>query len=308
MTEKIVPNLKMRPFNTTLMGVLKGVSDYFKMPLSDAWLFGGSGHAFLINIHEELCPSGPYVWNYETFFKLAENLGIEMKDLGFFHPKSTPDDIKQIEEVLKERIDDNVPCSLLNLENQLISGYNGKHFITQQPWPGVDFPPKTLTFQTWEELGKEFHISFFGFARTERADELTVIKDSLRYAVDLARNPSKYRHEHYYVGLEAYDTWIKAVEAGHGPSHGNWWNGTVWWECRQMASEYFSEIASKFKGETSQKAENLSEQYGDLAKLLNEAKEKELADDRKTKTLLEAKRIEKLLINEIEEFLDSLPS
>ena len=308
MTQKIVPNLKMHPFNTTLMGVLKGVSDFLKMPLSGAWLFGGSGHAFLINIHEELCPSGPYVWNYETFFKLAKNLGIEMKDLGFFHPKSTPHEIKQIEEVLKEKIDDNVPCSLLNLENQLISGYNDKHFITQQPWPSVDFPPKTLTFQTWEELGNEFHISFFSFAQTERADELTLIKESLRYAVDLVRNPSKYRHEHYYVGLEAYDTWIKAVEAGHGPSHGNWWNGTVWWECRQMASKYFSEIASKLKGETSQKAKNLSKQYGDLAKLLNEAKEKELADDKKTKTLLEAKRIEKSLINEIEEFLDNLPS
>jgi len=308
MTEKIVPNLKMHPFNTTLMGVLKGVSDFFKIPLSDAWLFGGSGHAFLINIHEELCSSGPYVWNYETFFKLAKNLGIETKDLGFFHPKSTPHEIKQIEEVLKEKIDDNVPCSLLNLENQLISGYNDKHFITQQPWPTVDFPPKTLTFQTWEELGNQFHISFFSFAQTERADDLTVIEESLDYAVDLVRNPSKYRHEHYYVGLEAYDTWVKAVEAGHGPSHGNWWNGTVWWECREMASKYFSEIASKLKGETSQKATNLSKQYGDLAKLLNEAKEKELADDRKTKTLLEAKRIEKSLINEIEEFLDNLPS
>ena len=62
MAEKTIPNLKMYPFETTLMGVLKGVADYFDIAVSDAWLFGGSGHAFLINIHEQLCPSGPYVW------------------------------------------------------------------------------------------------------------------------------------------------------------------------------------------------------------------------------------------------------
>jgi hypothetical protein len=90
MAENMIPNLKMYPFNTTLMGVLKGVFEYFRIPVSDPWLFGGSGHAFLINIHEELCPSGPYVWNYKTFFELVRKLGIEMKDLGFFHPKSTP--------------------------------------------------------------------------------------------------------------------------------------------------------------------------------------------------------------------------
>ena len=27
-----------------------------------------SGHAFLMNVHEELCPSGPYLWRYDRFF------------------------------------------------------------------------------------------------------------------------------------------------------------------------------------------------------------------------------------------------
>ena len=301
----MIPNLKMYPFNTTLIGVLKGVFDYFRIPVSDPWLFGGSGHAFVINIHEELCPSGPYVWNYKTFFELVRKLGVEMKDLGFFHPKSAPDEIKEIEEILRRNIDENVPCSLLNLENQLVSGYNDTQFIVQQPWAKVDFPPKTLTFQTWEELGKEFHVSFFSFAQTEATGERTIIRDSLSYAVDLAKNPSRYRSEHYYIGLEAYDTWVKAVEAGHGPSHGNWWNGTVWWECREMASDYFSEIASKLQGATLDKAMNLSKQYGNVATFLNKARNKELADEKKIKVILEAKKAEGACVNEIEEFLST---
>jgi len=299
----MIPNLKMYPFNTTLIGVLKGVFDYFRIPVSDPWLFGGSGHAFVINIHEELCPSGPYVWNYKTFFELVRKLGVEMKDLGFFHPKSAPDEIKEIEEILRRNIDENVPCSLLNLENQLVSGYNDTQFIVQQPWAKVDFPPKTLTFQTWEELGKEFHVSFFSFAQTEATDERTIIRDSLSYAVDLAKNPARYRSEHYYIGLEAYDTWVKAVEAGHGPSHGNWWNGTVWWECREMASKYFSEIASKLQGEVSEIAMDLSKRYGDVATFLDKARNKELADAKKIKVILEAKKAEEACVNEIKEFL-----
>ena len=102
MVEKTVPNLKMYPFETTMMGVLKGVADHFDIAFSDAWLFGGSGHAFLINIHEQVCPSSPYCWKYETFYELLRNLGISMTNLGFFTSESTPEARVKIEEVLKK--------------------------------------------------------------------------------------------------------------------------------------------------------------------------------------------------------------
>lgn len=131
MVAKILSNLKMYPFNTTLMGMLKGVADFFGMAITDAWLFGGSGHAFLINIYEQLCPSGPYVWNYETFFKLVRNLGISIEDLGYFSAESKPDERGKVEQLLKGSIDAGIPCSLLNMENQLISGYDDTHSIVE---------------------------------------------------------------------------------------------------------------------------------------------------------------------------------
>jgi hypothetical protein len=304
---KTIPNLKMHPFNTTLMGVLKGVADYFEKSVSDAWLFGGSGHAFLINIHEQLCPSGPYAWNYETFFKLVRNLGISMESLGFFTAESTLGERRKVEEALKDKIDAGNPCSLLNMENQLISGYDDAHFIVQQPWPKEDLPitPKTLTFQTWKELGKEIHISFFTFTKTKKADDETTIEKSLTYAVDIIRNPNKYELKNYHIGLEAYDAWIKAVTDGYGSSHGNWWNGTVWSECREMASKYFLEIAQKGQGRTLINAKELS-RYTKIAKFLNKASDKKLADNEKIKTLQEAKKSEESCINEIEKMLNAL--
>jgi hypothetical protein len=306
MAKKVLPNLKMHPFETTMMGVLKGVVDYYEIDMSDAWLFGGSGHAFLINIHDQLCPSGPYCWKYEVFYRLLRNLGISMKELGFFTSETTSIERDEIEAILKKNIEAEIPCSLLNMENQLISGYDTKHshFIVQKPWPKADLPftPETLTFQTWKELGDEIHMDFFSFEKTPGAADGTVVKESLRYAVDLARNPDKHRFDqHYHVGLGAYEAWINAVKEGHGASHGNWWNGTVWWECRKMASDYFAEISQKFNGKVSEHASRLCNQYARIAELAFKASDKKLADIKKIKTLREAQKIEKSCIDEIDE-------
>jgi len=70
------------------MSVIKGVADYYQIPLSDPMLYGLSGHAFVINIHRDICPSGPYIWNHAEFFRLVKNLGIATEELGFFDPSS----------------------------------------------------------------------------------------------------------------------------------------------------------------------------------------------------------------------------
>jgi hypothetical protein len=46
-------NLHQPPFKSTLFGVIRGIATYFDLPYSDAFLFGASGHAFLMNIHKQ---------------------------------------------------------------------------------------------------------------------------------------------------------------------------------------------------------------------------------------------------------------
>jgi len=69
-------------FNTTLMGVVKAVSDFYSLSHSTPTVYGASGHAFMMNIHEVLCPSGPYCFNRKPLFALLMNLGIRTTDLG----------------------------------------------------------------------------------------------------------------------------------------------------------------------------------------------------------------------------------
>lgn len=72
---KKLENLKWAPRWVSHMGCLRGCLDYLGLDISDAWLYGGTGHAFVINIHPESCPSGPTAWKTMMLFELAPNLG-----------------------------------------------------------------------------------------------------------------------------------------------------------------------------------------------------------------------------------------
>ena len=106
MTAVKIESLTQPPFETTLMGVLRAVTDHFGIGVSDAVVYGGSGHAFLINVHEALCPSSPYCWKPDGFYPLVRNLGVEMTDLGFFHGGSSAEERAAVEEKLKVHLED----------------------------------------------------------------------------------------------------------------------------------------------------------------------------------------------------------
>lgn len=234
--------LKQPPLNTTMMGVYRAALDFYQLPASTPALFGLSGHAFVINIHKTLCPSGPYCWGREYVENLTAHLGLEVHNLGFFNQNSTPAERAAVEAKLRAALDAGEVCSLINMENQLITGYDDAGFHTAQPWPQMDFPPKHLNFGSWSELGNEIHVNFFNIKRRPPADLKSSVLASLRYLVDFNRNPAKHSKEPYACGLSAYPVWINAIREGHGNSHGHWWNAFVYQECRAHAAEFFREV------------------------------------------------------------------
>ncbi len=297
-------NIKMPGFNTSLMGVIKGVLDHYQFKISDAMAFGASGHAFLINVHEVICPSGPYCWKRDGFVKLVKNLGLEMIDLGFISAESSVDERRKLEQAVIGYLDKGVPCSVENMDNQIIYGYENDKLIMVQPWECVkDITPPILTFGTWEEFGKEIHACFYAFKKTDKKDGSTIIKESLIYATDLFENPGKYSWEKYKIGLAAYDNWAQGVEKGHGAEHGNWWNGMVWSECRNMASAYLAEIAQDLTGASSEAAKNLSRMYKDIADNLGRISDKEMAAPEKIQIIKELKVQEEKTVKGIKELL-----
>jgi hypothetical protein len=299
-------NLAQPPYETSLMGVVRGVFDHYEIEASTPWLYGATGHAFVVNIHEQLCPSGPYCWNGDGWVKLLENLGVTRKDLGFFHAGSPLADRAAVEAKIREHLERGVVCSHLNMDNQLIAGYDDHGLINRQPW-GPDCPvtPARLTWGSWDEWGEEVHVTFYAFERCEPADDRTAARASLEYAVDLYETPKAHTDEQYGMGPDGYANWITAVNDGHGGHHGAWWNATVWSECRKMASSYFTEIAERFP-EAADPARDLAARYATLAGNLLRAADKEMPAGEKATLLADTASAEREAVTRIPPLLEAL--
>ena len=289
-------NLKQPPFNTTLMGVIAGVSGYFGYDWPVETLFGTSGHAFMINIHKQLCPSGPYVWNDGLLSQNQRNAGIVRTGLGFFGPDSTAGQRAEVEAAVRQALNEGRPASLLNMENQLITGYDGKGLIVERIWeccPEI-VTPSRLTYGSWEEFGGEIHVSFQTYDKCEPATPEKTLTDAIAFALAVQDRPEAFDRTHdgmYATGSLAYDHWIDAVRQGHGAEHGNWWNGMVWSECREMAARYLMRAREPL-AEGGKKLMEIAWKYHDVAAFLCAAKEKDLSDAAKTELLGKARKLE----------------
>ena len=293
--------LSQAPLNTTFMGVIRGVFNYYGIAASDSILFGASGHGFAINIHTELCPSGPYCWNNQPVMDLLQNLGVRMDSLGYFSAECSLEVRRHVEGLIRMHLEGGHPCSLMNLENQLIYGFDENGFLVAQPWPGMDFPPKSLAFGTWHEMGDEIHVEFYSFMPTSRINLDSAIEQSLRYAVRVWRGPELQTSGPYGFGPDAYENWRNAIQAGFGTTHGNWWNGTVWSECRRYLAGYFQEVGLRLV--EPRLGEDLSKNFATIADLLAKVAEKDRATEDQIEKLHIAQATEETSIARIESYL-----
>ena len=239
--------LEQPPYDTSLMGVVKGALDHYDIACTPGKAFVASGHAFVLNVHEELCPSSPYVWDYRRFFELLRNLGLATEQLGMALPNAAASDKAALEEKVRTALDSGAVCSLLNLDNQLILGYDDAGFALAQPWDAIDSTPARLSYGSWRELqaGPPLDVLPVQPLRaTPLGADARATLDALDFAVELWRHPQRYAVERYGMGANAYANWLAALDAGHGDEHGNWWNGVVWAECRDRAGDYFQDLAA----------------------------------------------------------------
>jgi hypothetical protein len=302
-TSSKLKSLKQPPFNTTMMGVVKSAADHYDLKLSDAMLFGLSGHAFIINIHQTLCPSGPYCWKRERIDPLIANLGLKMTNLGFYGTGTDAKTKATIDAALRNVLDKGMPCSLMNMENQLINGYDDTGFFTAQPWKN-NFPPKKLSFGSWKEFGKRYHANFYTFEKKKPIDLRAAVLASLDYAVDMHRKPEDHTSKAYGIGPRAYDNWIAAIPK-HGKQHGNWWNGAVWAVCRHMAAVYFKEVGT-WDTSVAKECEHLTQQYQKISDNLKKVSDRKLAPEKQIARLREAKKIEIAAIEKIAALAEKL--
>jgi hypothetical protein len=299
-------NLKMKPFNTSLMGVVKGVADYYEFNYSDAFVFGATGQAFLINVHRKLCPSGPSCWNMSKFTELLKDMGIVMEDMGFYPPTLIKAARIKVESSVISQLNNRVPCSIVNNDHQIIYGFDESQLLCCQPWGMAKYPPSRLTFATWQELGDDFHVNFYNYLKVSAKNTKKIIFNSIMYAIELFESSESYSWENYGIGFDAYDNFIEAVKKGYGNSQGNWWNAKVWSECRSKAKDYLTEVSDYYDLETKEFMQDIAYIYGQISNYLEKISSKTLEDELKIKLLHKSKELEIENLENLKELLGRL--
>lgn len=251
---KKLENLRSILLWVSYIRCIKGCLDYLKMDVSTAWLFGATGHAFIINIPEGLDVSGPTALNYqEMFFSLGENIGYKTNIVSSF--KSDGDFAEKQKlawEKAKQAIDQGLPCYGWNLDTRfpefyVVHGYDDVGYYFCGPGANVEAGPKP-----WQELGSD-RIGWLGMHWLESvtpADDVTTVKEAFEFVLKHADNPKKWVFSGYRSGLAAFDLWIHELETGRANGHGVGMNAGCWGECRDYAVDFLMEARDRIGGDS----------------------------------------------------------
>jgi len=239
---KKLENLKWVPRWVSHLGCIKGCLNYFKMPITDAWLYGATGHAFILNITPDLCPSGPTDWNTEKIIKLGENIGYKIETVSGWKGNENLSYLQERAwEHVKTAIDNNIPCYGWELdipEFYVIFGYDDAGYFISGP--GCDQGKGPIP---WRNLGTSEIgvVEVRSIKHKEMAkDEKTVI-DAFSYALEYANNPDPWTDPRSSGGLRAYDTWIESLNKGIATEFGLAFNSIIWSECRKNVVNFLHE-------------------------------------------------------------------
>jgi len=236
--------LEWKPAWISHLGCHHGCIDYLGMDISRAWIFGGTGHAFAINIHEVLCPSGPTAWVTEPVDRLAANVGYLVEGVSGHTSHRDFDARQKIAWALVTGcIDSEVPCygwELAIPEWYVITGYDDEGYYFSGP--GADEARMPLPAEEIARTGIGW-LSVNCVVPSRPAPDEEILDGAIGFALDHAAG--RYSHEGYAAGPDAFEMWANAMETGKASRFGAGYNGECWRECRQTAVEFLREAKDR---------------------------------------------------------------
>lgn len=232
---------RWRPRRLSFLGCVLGGLDCLGSAADEGWLYGGCGYAFAMNVHENLCPSGPTAWDTRPTLALGRNVGFDLRGVFAVADADSLDATRVASwNLVREAIDEGSPCVAWNLaepEHYLVHGYDRRGYLFSGP--GCDEGDGWLA---WRRLGA----NQTGIVEAGRlsihppADDATTVREAFRFAVEHAHGRRPVGREHYRIGLGAYTAWIAALESGRASDAGARYNAGVWLECRRNAVSFLS--------------------------------------------------------------------
>jgi hypothetical protein len=261
---KRLPGLRIRQRAVERLGCIKGCLEYLGSDITFPWLYGGTGHAFIISLDPGVDVSSPDSWDHRPQFDLGANLGYTVDGFGVWEPDAA--DQRRAWDFVRANIDRGVPCFGFELKAYyggywVIYGYDdagndtGGYYYSG--WEeGGPLP--------WQKLGQLFipNLEVYSVQRCAAAPVAKTVKDGLSYALRHAQNPPEWIQSQARAGPAAWAYWAEALESGEAKRDHHTYNAGLWLECREMAVAFLKEAKPRLSGLPGELLDEAAAHYG----------------------------------------------
>lgn len=219
-------------------------------PVDQADVAGFSGYAFVMTVHEELCHSGPTMFDWRKLPAGIEFLGRHA--IAASRPKehhcakhkshtSRLGCLRAFEAAAKE-IRAGRPCVIWGTyapEFGIVVGIENQSYHVRSFRSARNQPDPPIPFDQVDAPNGAYTLTFprhSGRAAVTAGDG-TILRTAMKTL------PLKPWARMYHMGLDAYDAWIDSLEANRVRGFGNAYNAQCWSEAKTFARVFLSRMA-----------------------------------------------------------------
>jgi hypothetical protein len=236
----------------TQLGCMSACLDYLGRSIPRPWLYGGTAHAFFINIHDDVDVESVTAWDDAWMLALTPNLGFRVEGMRAAKEGASEEEWRAAQarawQFVRQSILLRRPCYGWELKAPygdywLITGFDDTGYYYDGWETGGPTP--------WRKLGELFIpvLIVRSVQLCEPAADQVVVRDALAAALAHAQPRwDKSAAEDSHFGPEAFDAWAKALEAGAAVHNHHAYNAVAWHECREMAVEFLKEAKHRLPG------------------------------------------------------------
>jgi len=264
---KMLEGLARRRRYNEHMGCIKGCLEFLGSDVTFPWLYGGTTHAFVLNMNDTVFVDCALAWDTAALYGLYPNLGFKrdglVHDPGMGDGRSPEVFLQKQHEAwdfVRDRIDHGIPCYGWELSHvpmyYVIKGYDDVGYYYSGWKEGGPCP--------WDQIGT-FDVRVVAVHAIERcpaAPDDRVVRDALTSVLGRVERADGWaaipRHR---TGLPAYEMWAEALKSGRANRDGHGYINHFWLECREMAVEFLHEARSRLPGRCDAAFDEAAEHY-----------------------------------------------
>ncbi|WP_199615871.1 hypothetical protein [Paenibacillus alkalitolerans] len=264
-------------------------------PVTNAWLYGATGYAFVMALDEHITNRGPtFGLPYGHLHRLAANIGLKINGIRVYTDSHDHHQWRsRAIQGIRQAIDAGLPCFGQGLaetsETEVLHGYEPQGYLTHGwhqrglpiPWEALGMaycPCVPCSGRRKEQFGENVDvqsgfISVHWAEAVQASDAESTVRQAFSYILEQNSGSPGTSLPGYLYGTDAYEHWIRVVKEGNAVGFYVGYLCDTWRECRSYAAPFLREAASKLDPDWTEALEEAARYYDASAskwKRLNE--------------------------------------